>query len=230
MSININKAAEDMKYLIDRGYNRETSLNLVVNHYHLNKDERNYLQRYVFSDDEIRCHKSKLIPLKEIDGKKIVIDGYNVLITVGAIINKKRCSVLVEGMDGILRDSSGIFSNYKFNSESKRAVNEILNLLSGYKPEFVLFIFDSQISKSGELSSYVKKRMNDLNIHGDSKTSKNADKTIIDLNWITATSDSIIIKNVDKVVDLANSIFININKGQKKRPMLKSPKYSTPTS
>jgi len=224
MSININKAAEDMKYLIDRGYNRETSLNLVVNRYHLNKDERNYLQRYVFSDDEIRSHKSKLIPLKEIGGKRIVIDGYNVLITVGAIINKKRCSVLVEGMDGILRDSSGIFSNYKFNSESKRAVNEILNLLSGYKPEFVLFIFDSQISKSGELSSYVKKRMNDLNIHGDSKTSRNADKTIIDLNWITATSDSIIIKNVDKVVDLANSIFININKGQKKRLRLKSRK------
>ncbi|HDH40953.1 MAG TPA: DUF434 domain-containing protein [Candidatus Altiarchaeales archaeon] len=31
--MSIKKAAQDLKYLLDRGYNKKTSLNLVVNHY-----------------------------------------------------------------------------------------------------------------------------------------------------------------------------------------------------
>ncbi|MEA1924662.1 MAG: DUF434 domain-containing protein [Candidatus Altiarchaeota archaeon] len=199
----VQKASEDMKYLLDRGYNRDTSLNLAVNRYHLDMRERNYLRRYVFSENEIRLHKSKLISIIEINGEKIVVDGFNVLITVDAVLKERN---LVEGMDCILRDTSMVFSNYRFNSDTIKALDALMTLFLKYNPEEVFFVFDSQISRSGELSSYVREKMGDIGISGGASTAKSADKKIIELNHITASSDSHIIESVNQIVDLSREI------------------------
>lgn len=199
----IGDAAKDLKYLLDRGYNRDTSLDFITGRYQLKREERNLLYRYVFSDKEIERHRSKLIPLNEIRDKKLVIDAYNVLITVEAIIENER---IIEGMDGFLRDYSGVFSNYRFSKKTEIALYKILKLLIKYKPNEVLFIFDSQISKSGELAEYTRSRLMDLGMRGDARTSKSADKEIIELNRITATTDTVIIENVDRVVDIGGKL------------------------
>ncbi len=199
----IDDAAKDLKYLLDRGYNRKTSLDFISGRYQLKKQEKNLLYRYVFSDEEIIRHKYKLIPLNEIRNKKLVVDAYNVLITVEAIADKEK---LIEGMDGFLRDFRGVFSSYRFSEKTETALDEILRLLIGYKPEDVLFIFDSQISKSGELAGYTRGRLGDFDIGGDAKTSDSADKEIIELNRITATTDTVIIENVDRVVDIGREL------------------------
>jgi len=199
----VQKAAEDMKYLLDRGYNRNTSLNLTVNRYHLNMRERNYLRRYVFSEKEIQAHKSKLIPITEIRCEKVVVDGFNVLISVDAVLKKRN---LVESMDCILRDTSMVFSNYRFDSDTKKTLDALVTLFLKYGPEGVFFVFDSQISRSGELSSYVREKMWEAGISGDASTAKSADKKIIELNHITASSDSHIIESVNQIVDLPRKI------------------------
>jgi len=198
-----DKAAADMKYLLNRGYNRNTSLNLVVNRYHLDPNERNILRRYVFSEHEIRAHKSKLITPDKIKGNTLVVDGFNVLITVESINENKN---LVLGMDSILRDSSGVFSNYRFDSKTKKALKQITDFLKKHNPGKVLFIFDSQISKSGQLAAYVRKKLDEAGVSGDAKTSKNADQQIININEITASSDSHIIESVDEIVDIPGHI------------------------
>ena len=199
----LNKAAADMKYLLDRSYPRSTALNLVVNHYGLSKEQRNFLVRYVFSDDEIRGHKSRLIPVKEIVGGDVVVDTFNVLITVEAVLTGGET---VEGMDGFLRDTSAVFSNYRFDETSGKALNKILEVLSGHKPASVLFILDSQISRSGELASFIRNKLGEFSLEGDARTCRNADYEIIKLNWITCTSDSVIIGRVDRVVDMGGEI------------------------
>lgn len=196
--MNLKKASHDMKYLLDRGYKKTTALNFVANHYRLSKHERNFLVRYVFSEKEIRNHKSKLISPKEITGKNLVIDTYNVLITIQEIISGKE---IVKGMDGFLRDASAIFSKYKFNEDTRNAIEKILEILSYYKPGSVLFILDSQISRSGELASYIRGKLGEFCMPGDARVSRNADREIIKQNRITATSDSIILERVKNVID-----------------------------
>lgn len=197
--MNLKKASQDMKYLLDRGYKKTTALNFVANHYRLSKHERNFLVRYVFSEKEIRNHKSKLISPKEITGKNLVIDTYNVLITIQEIISGKE---IVKGMDGFLRDTSAIFSKYRFNEDTKNAIEKILGILSHYRPKFVLFILDSQISRSGELASYIRDKLGEFCISGDARISRNADREIIKQNRIILTSDSIIIEKAKNVADL----------------------------
>jgi len=201
--MSLDKASQDLKYLLDRNYTRTTAINLVVNRYKLSEKNRNLLHRYVFPEKEIRAHRKKLCPLRRMRGKKIVIDGYNVLITVEAVLEGKDA---ILGMDGILRDVKGIFSKYKFDKNSEKATDKILEKLKKFSPSFTLFIFDSQISKSGELAAFVRERMEEHGLTGDAITSPHADKEIKKLNCITLSSDSIIIENVDRVIDLPSKI------------------------
>ena len=196
-------AAEDLKYLLDRSYPKTTGLNLVVNHYKLDKDERNFLVRYVFSEKDIKNHRSRLVPIEKIMGQDIVVDAYNVLIISENILARKK---IVEGMDGFVRDQAAVFSHYRFDERSKKAVRRIIEILAGYKPKSVLFILDSQMSRSGELAAFIRDEMKKRMVAGNALTKKRADGEIKKLNRLTLTSDSAIIERVDLVVDLGRTL------------------------
>jgi hypothetical protein len=197
---------KDLKFLLDRGYKRKSALNLVSTRYSLDKKQKNFLLRKVFSEKEIKEHKRKLIPVKKIKGEKIIIDTYNVLITVETILSKKGERELVEGMDGFLRDFRGIFSSYKFDENTKIALEKIFKVLKKFEPEFSLFILDSQISRSGELASYIRQKLSEYNLKGNAQTKRSADSFICKKNLITLTSDTKIIEKVDRVVDIGAEI------------------------
>nr|WP_243687848.1 DUF434 domain-containing protein [Methanobacterium formicicum] len=60
------------------------------NHYLLGDLERNYLIRTVFPRAKIESRRNKLILLSDIKGKDVLLDGYNVLITVEALYREKK--------------------------------------------------------------------------------------------------------------------------------------------
>ncbi len=202
--MSVENAAYDFKFLLDRGYTRKSALNLISTRYSLRDKQRNFLFRKVFSEKEIRDHKKRKISIKEIKDKEIVIDAYNVLITTEEILSN---GDLVEGMDGFLRDFKGVFSAYKFDEKTKDALKEILKTLKKYNPKSVLFVLDSQISKSGELAKHIREELKKFQLEGDAKTENAADSFIRNRNKITLTSDTAIIEKVSKVVDMSMEIY-----------------------
>lgn len=200
---NLQQPAKDLKYLLDNDYNLESSLDFIVQNHQLNKKEKNFLRRYVFSEDDINEHYSKLTSIDSISGQNLVIDGYNALITVESILERR---LTLECMDGILRDFSMTFSNYKFNRRTKQALGEILCLLRRYEPNHILFIYDSQISKSGELAAYTRESLEVEGLDGNAQTNPQADNKIINLAKTTVTTDSAIIKEVRSILDLGKEI------------------------
>ncbi|MEM2917979.1 MAG: DUF434 domain-containing protein [Candidatus Altiarchaeota archaeon] len=204
MTIAIENAIYDLKFLLDRGYKRKSALNLVAARYSLNNKQRNFLFRKVFSEKEIRVHRKRKIPIEEIKGKDIIVDAYNVLITTEAILSNGE---VIECMDGFLRDFRGVFSSYKFDEKTKEALKKILKVLKHYNPRSVLFILDSQISRSGELAKYIREQLKKFKIVGDAKTERSADYSIKNSNKIVLTSDTAIIEKAKKVVDVAMEIY-----------------------
>ena len=85
----LKDAAYDLKFLLNRGYRKKSGLNLVANKYLLDKNERNLLVRKVYSDEIVRDRRVKIVEINNIKNKKIIIDGYNVLITSEIIYNKE---------------------------------------------------------------------------------------------------------------------------------------------
>jgi hypothetical protein len=209
MSEKLYYATYDLKFLLDRGYKKKNALNFVSNRYLLDLQQRNFLARTVFSSEKSETRKKKIIDINEIKNQNLIVDGYNVLITVESICLDDQKSIVFCD-DGVLRDLNAVFGKYKYNEMTEKALNIIISFINKYKPKNVIFFFDRQVSFSGELSKYTRYLLNRYKIKGKVVISKIVDFNLIksakEYNAIVATSDSIIIDEVDKIVDLPYNI------------------------
>jgi len=199
----IRKAAMDFRYLLDRGYPRRASLDLIGNRYQLDSDERHLLHRGIFSKKDSLSRLKKKIPLKELKNKTIAIDGYNVLITLEAGLSGRP---LILGDDGFIRDISGLSKNYKPSKKTEEALNLIFEILIKFKPNYILFLFDSPISRSGELAREVRESLSKKNLQGSALVLKVPESILIGFKGVVASSDTAIIDHSKAVIDLAGDI------------------------
>ncbi|MGQ9645590.1 MAG: DUF434 domain-containing protein [Thermodesulfobacteriota bacterium] len=208
-SNDLQKAAEDFRYLLNRVYPRKAALELVGNRYQLTVDQRHLLHRGVFSDVDAKARQEKKISPHQIRGCDLVVDGYNVLITIEAGLSGRP---LVLGDDGFIRDISGLSGNFQKTERTAEALELLLNFLKGVRPRQTLFLFDSPISRSGELALEVRDRMRRENLPGDAMAIKVPEKVLIGYPGIVATSDTAIIDRSKRVSDLAGYILKNLSR------------------
>jgi len=134
----LTEAKKDFQYLLERGFPRTGALEYVGNHYLLGEMERNYLNRTVFTRAKIESRKDKLILLADIEGKDVLLDGYNVLITVETMLQGVD-ELVVNCDDGVIRDVKAVFGKYKKNENTEPALNSIISLLKIFKPKMCFF-------------------------------------------------------------------------------------------
>jgi hypothetical protein len=207
----LRKAAEDFRYLLNRGYPRKASLELVGNRYELAFDERHLLHRGVFSDVDSEARRKKIISIKTIKNKDLAIDGHNVLITIEAGLSGRP---LILADDGFVRDISGLSGSFKKTEMTEKAIKLIVAFLKKWKPRNTLLFFDAPISKSGKLAEEMRDRLKRENLLGDAMAVKVPEKILIGFPGVIATSDTAIIDQSEKVIDLAGDI-IRITIGSK---------------
>ncbi len=202
-SKNLQRASEDFRYLLNRAYPRKAALELVGNRYQLTSDQRHLLHRGVFSVADAKSRQKKKISPNQIRGYDLVIDGYNVLITIEAGLSGRP---LVLGDDGFIRDISGVSGNFQKTELTMEALEHLLNVLRKAKPRQTLFLFDSPISRSGELALEVRGRMKKENLPGDAMAVRVPEKILIGFPGRVATSDTAIIDRSHKALDLAGYV------------------------
>jgi hypothetical protein len=199
----LQEAAVDFRHLLNRGYPRKASLELVGNRYDLTFDERHLLHRGVFSDPDSESRRKKIISIKEIRGEDLAIDGHNVLITVEAGLSGRP---LILADDGFVRDISGLSGSFKKTETTEKAIQWIVTFLKKRRPCHTLFLFDAPISKSGILAQELRALLKEEGLPGDALTMKVPEKTLIGFQGVVATSDTAIIDRSVKVIDLAGDI------------------------
>jgi hypothetical protein len=204
-SKDLQKAAEDFCYLLNRGYPRKAALELVGNRYGLTSDERHHLHRGVFSDVDSKSRRKRKIPIGKVRNRDLAIDGYNILITIEAGLSDRP---LILGGDGFIRDISGLSGNFKKTERTEEALQLILDIVMRVKPRKTLFLFDSPISMSGELAQEVRDLLKKENLLGDARAVKVPEKILIGFPGVIATSDTAIIDQSKEVVDLAGDIIV----------------------
>ncbi len=201
----LKDAAHDLRFLLNRGYPKKNALNFVSNHYLLFKNERNYLYRSIFSDAVIKERSTKIIPIHEMENELLLVDGYNVLITMETLCRGDYGS-LIWCDDGIIRDLNAVFGKYKFNKHTENALNYILSLIAAYNPLMVEFFYDKQVSFSGRLRKLTAELMEFHVIDGEAILRENVDFEIVKLaqtrKGVVLTGDGPIIDKVSKILDL----------------------------
>ncbi len=195
--MSLENAAADIRYLLDRGYPQKSAVGFVCSHYRLDVKAMYLLSRTVLSREVAEKRRTKFLQCGEIEGKSIVIDGYNIIIGMESILEKK--AYLCD--DGVIRDVKGAFRSYKVSSNTEEAVSLILEYLKEMKPENVVFLFDAQISKSGMLAKRLRERLGGAGLKGDARTSKHVDYDLKHCMDVVASSDGVIIDEAGRVVN-----------------------------
>nr|MDO8080749.1 DUF434 domain-containing protein [Candidatus Freyarchaeota archaeon] len=199
----ILEAAEDLRYLLNRKYNRDQALNFVGDRYKLNREERFVLYRAIYSQTEAKERKEKAIKIRELGDKTLTIDGYNVIIVLETMLDGKN---LIDSDDAFVRDISGVFGKHKITKTTHQAIDLIMQTLKQKPPKKTLIFFDSPVSKSGELSAITRKKMEQYGINGTAQVAKQADNAVLRKGQVAATSDSVILQKAKKTFDLAGYI------------------------
>ncbi len=192
----------DLRFLLNRGYRRKPAITFVSNKYKLPSKERNFLVRAVFSADECARRKKKLLAIEEVGGEEVDVDGYNVLITVECALQSKE---LILCDDGFVRDTAAVFGKHRITGTTPAALDKIIAALEPHQPEKVTFVFDSQVSRSGELCGILRNKIAEKALPWEALTSTKADHYLKNKK-IISTSDTAIIEQVARVIDLPRCI------------------------
>jgi hypothetical protein len=197
------KAAKDFRFLLNRCYPRKAALELVGNRYQLTSDERHLLHRGVFSNADSQSRRKKIISIRETRNEDLAIDGHNVLITIEAGLSRRP---LILGDDGFIRDISGLSGSFRKTEMTEKAIQYTIDAIRKIRPRQTLFLFDAPISMSGKLAEEVRNQLEKENLSGDALAVKVPEKILIGFQGVIATSDTAIIDQSKKVLDLAGYI------------------------
>jgi hypothetical protein len=199
------KPARDIRSLLRWGYPKFATIGFVSTHSGLSVEERYILTRVIMPPDRIVSRLNKKIACTGIEDRDILIDGYNVLLSVDSLLKKAPmwfCD------DGYIRDTRYYFSKAKQVEDIGESLDLVLKFLSEAHLKSVIFLLDAQISRSGELAGLVRRKMNKCGIPGDARTSKTADFELKvaggdpGKSLIIASSDGIVIDSVRQVIDI----------------------------
>jgi hypothetical protein len=202
LSRELRRAVKDLRYLLNRGYPRESAVNFVGNHYRLPLSQRHLLARCVFSDAEAKAHRSKAVDMAGVRGKSLGVDGYNVLITVEGILTGKP---IIMCDDGYVRDLRAIFGKYRKSPATPKALKMMLATISEAGPREVCVMFDGQVSRSGELAAEVRKLLEGAGLEGDARAVRGVDFQLHEFD-VVASSDRAVIERARAIWDIPGEV------------------------
>ncbi len=201
MRIEVIKAAQDYRYLLDRGYHQKSALDLITSRYGLTKEERMLLFRCIHSAADAAEIAGKAVRPYEIREKKIIIDGYNVLLTILSAIEGRTLYLCDDGFVRDLRSSK----IKDFGSPLMvKAITLLKEELEELRPCKVSLILDKNVSWSSEHAKIISKAM-----EAEVILASRADTRVILSDGIIASSDYLVLKKVSKAYDLGGHIVLS---------------------
>lgn len=143
----LNAAAQELIFLMNRGYDTKSASTFIGNHHLLSERQRLALARITSTEHALAERKRKELSQAP---ETMVLDGFNTIITLEVALSG---SLLIAGMDGTIRDMAGLRGSYRIVDKTVQAVELLLARLEKLGVQNALFYLDQQVSNSGRLRS-----------------------------------------------------------------------------
>jgi hypothetical protein len=196
-------AVADFSLLLTKGYADKSALKLVGDKFNLTKRQRIAVMRSACSDRQLESRNNHRIEIESIKEQSLVIDGYNLLITIEAAMSG---AVILKGKDGCFRDLASIHGTYRKVVETIPAVNLIGDFLSVFDINKALWLLDSPVSNSGRLKTIVGQLADQNNWDWEIELVPSPDAELKKTEQIVVSSDSVILDECRCWVNLAAEI------------------------
>lgn len=188
--LRLHDAVYEFCWLLDRGYARHSVSQLVGDHHQLTKRQRLAISRAACSNSSQALRNTKRLPIESVKNRPLVIDGFNLIITVETAMAG---GLLLRCCDGCIRDLAGVHGTYRQVRETRQAIELIGNELQLFAPLSVLWLFDKPVSNSGQLAVMVRGIANTHHWNWQAALIDNPDQAILGSHKVAVTSDSAIL-------------------------------------
>lgn len=135
----------------------------------------------------VTARKGREVALAEVTGRKIAIDGFNLLILLESAGGG---SIVLRGRDGALRDLAGVHGTYKHVRQTIPALVRTGEALRSAAA--VTWYFDAPVSNSGRLKTMLRELAEQHGFHWTIELVNNPDRTLMELSndIILVTADA----------------------------------------
>ncbi len=159
----LQKAADEVQFLLDQGYDVKPVTTFVGNHYLFSERQRLALARSVSAKEYIqkRSHKELLQTGREYLLETVHIDGFNTIITLEVALSG---SPVFYCRDGVLRDLAGLRGTYRVIDKTQEAIRLLLEHLELLNIPEAVFYLDAPVSNSGRLAGLIRECSHEYNI------------------------------------------------------------------
>jgi len=199
----LRRALADFSLLLTKGYADKSALKLVGDKFNLTQRQRLAIMRSACPDQRLVSRKQRELKIADLADRPVVIDGYNLLITIEAAISG---GVIFQGRDGCLRDLASIHGTYRKVSETIPAVQLIGDFLKENNVAEALWLLDSPVSNSGRLKTLMAEIAEKNNFNWDIRLLPSPDAELRKTDLIVASSDSVILDYCKSWVNLTRAI------------------------
>ena len=199
----LRRAAEDLVWLLNRGYAVRSALKLVGDRHGLRARQRLAVLRSSCSDEARERRRQHQVDVATLAEAVVAIDGFNLLATIEAAIGG---APLLEGRDGCLRDVAGIHGSYRAVAETRPAIEAIGALLDKVGVADVLWLLDSPVSNSGRLGATLRQIAGARGWPWRVELLFNPDRALRETSAIVATADGPILDNAAHWANLARAV------------------------
>lgn len=151
----LQKAADEVQFLLDRGYDVKPVTTFVGNHYLFSERQRLALARSVSAKEYIQKRVNKELLQTERGNlpETVHIDGFNTVITLEVALSG---SPVFYCRDGALRDLAGLRGTYRVIDKTQTAIELLLRQLKLLHISEAVFYLDAPVSNSGRLSGLIR--------------------------------------------------------------------------
>lgn len=196
----LRKASEECLYLLDRGYKIKNATMFISNHYLLSERQRLSLARAITKTEDVVKRREKL--LNDTKDITVNIDGFNAIIPIETALSN---SLLLECMDGSIRDLADLKGTYRLIDKTEPAVNLVVKKLKEIGVKKANFYLDKPISNAGRLKSLILDIAKEHEFNTNVETIDHVDSFLYDKENVI-TGDSVILDNCISWVNLYKMI------------------------
>lgn len=152
----LRAAVSELSWLLTRGYGETAAIALVGDHHNLTARQRMAVLRCACPDAALHRRQRHNVTPADCRGRRLAIDGYNLLITVEAALSG---GLVLVGRDGCYRDLASVHGTYRRVEETVPALVLILDHVAGLHVSGVDWYLDEPVSNSGRLKSLMAEQL-----------------------------------------------------------------------
>lgn len=203
----LRAAALELRFLRDRGYAIDSALKLVGDRHQLRERQRVAISRATSEAVGAKERALRLVPAGAPAPPALLIDAFNVLITVETALNG---GVLVTTVDGGLKDLAGIHGTYRPSDVTDEALARVERRLAarGWTAVRTSFLLDAPVSNSGRLAERLRARAaaRALPWEVDVVPDPDQDLAVAPAGAVVATGDACVLDRCGAWIDLGAEV------------------------